>query len=193
MFADPVLRDPVLTAAPGRLCASLIGPATELAADEALAASVAALVQRGVRTPTRTAVIQAGSAADIARRVRAVLHDRHLDPISMDDPAEAVECSRFALYRAFRANYGLAPSDYQRLLRLRTARRLFAAGRSISEAAIEAGFADQAHLTRWFQRCYGITPRVYSEAVQSTGSSVASVNVTKYGPSVKLSEVSSPM
>ncbi|WP_433525022.1 AraC family transcriptional regulator [Nocardia pseudovaccinii] len=194
LFADPVLRDPVLSSALHRLCASLIGPATELAADEALAASVAALVQRGTRTPTRTAVVPAGSAADIARRVRAVLHDRYLDPISMDDLAEAAECSRFALYRAFRTNYGLAPSDYQRLLRLRTARRLIAAGRPISQAAIDAGFADQAHLTRWFRRCYGITPGVYFEGGQgSTGSSVAPVNVTKSGPSVKLSEVSSPM
>lgn len=112
----------------------------------------------------------------------------------MDDLAEAAECSRFALYRAFRTNYGLAPSDYQRLLRLRTARRLIAAGRPISQAAIEAGFADQAHLTRWFRRCYGIAPGVYFEGGQGpTGSSVAPVNVTKSGPSVKLSEVSSPM
>jgi AraC-like DNA-binding protein len=164
LFADPVLRDPVLTAALGRLCASLIGPATELAADEALAASVAALVQRGTRAPTKSSVVQAGSAADIARRVRVVLHDRYLEPLSMDDLAEATECSRFALYRAFRANYGLAPSDYQRLLRLRAARRVIAAGRPIGQAAVEAGFADQAHVTRWFRRCYGITPGVYLEA-----------------------------
>ncbi|MEU0499806.1 AraC family transcriptional regulator [Nocardia sp. NPDC005998] len=164
LFADPVLPDPLLSAALGRLCASLIGPATELAADEALAGSVAALVQRGTRTPTKTSVVQAGSAADIARRVRAVLHDRYLDPISMDDLAETTECSRFAMYRAFRANYGLAPSEYQRLLRLRAARRLIAAGEPISEAAVAAGFADQAHLTRWFRRCYGITPGVYLAA-----------------------------
>ncbi|WP_330250162.1 AraC family transcriptional regulator [Nocardia sp. NBC_00565] len=164
LFADPVLPDPVLSAALSRLCASLIGPATELAADEALAAAVAALVQRGSRKTAKAAVMQDGSASEIARRVRAVLHDRYLDPISMDDLAEAAECSRFALYRAFRTNYGLAPSDYQRLLRLRAARRLIAAGRPISAAAVEAGFADQAHLTRWFRRCYGITPGVYLEA-----------------------------
>ncbi len=27
-----------------------------------------------------------------------------------------------------------------------------------------AGFADQAHLTRWFRRCYGITPGAYRTA-----------------------------
>jgi AraC-like DNA-binding protein len=33
-------------------------------------------------------------------------------------------------------------------------------------AAAQAGFADQAHLTRWFHRYYGITPGAYRAAVQ---------------------------
>ncbi|MBF6466476.1 AraC family transcriptional regulator [Nocardia beijingensis] len=162
LFAEPVLRDPVLTAALRRLSAALSGPATELAADEALAASVAALARRAARRPLVRSTAEPGAA--IAHRVRAVLDDRYLDPLSMDDLVEASGASRFALYRAFRANYGLAPSDYQRLLRLRAARRLIAAGRPVAEAAAAAGFADQAHLTRWFRRCYGITPGVYSAA-----------------------------
>jgi hypothetical protein len=31
---------------------------------------------------------------------------------------------------------------------------------------IQAGFADQAHLTRWFRRYYGITPGAYRSAVR---------------------------
>ena len=27
--------------------------------------------------------------------------------------------------------------------------------------AVEAGFADQSHLTRWFRRYYGLTPGAY--------------------------------
>ncbi|WP_324191831.1 AraC family transcriptional regulator [Nocardia brasiliensis] len=165
LFADPVLDDPLLSQALSRLHASLWQPGSELAADEALGATVAALVRRGARRPlVRSGTGGGGVGVDIARRVRAVLDDRYLEPLSMDDLAEATECSRFALYRAFRANYGLAPSDYQRLLRLRAARRSIAAGRPVAEAAVAAGFADQAHLTRWFRRCYGITPGVYSSA-----------------------------
>jgi AraC-like DNA-binding protein len=58
----------------------------------------------------------------------------------------------------------MAPGDYQRQLRLRAARRLIAQGRPISAAAAQAGFSDQAHLTRWFTRCYGITPGGYQRA-----------------------------
>ncbi|MFD0360653.1 AraC family ligand binding domain-containing protein [Nocardia sp. GCM10030253] len=161
----PLFADPVLSAALQRLCLSLTGPATELAADEALAATVAALVQRGTRAvPQRLSTPQGGVTAEIARQVRLVLDDRYLESLSMDDLVEATGSGRFVLYRAFRSAYGLAPSDYQRLLRLRAARRLIAAGRPVGTAAVEAGFADQAHLTRWFRRCYGITPGVYLNA-----------------------------
>jgi AraC-like DNA-binding protein len=33
-----------------------------------------------------------------------------------------------------------------------------------ADAATAAGFADQAHLTRWFRRCYGITPAEFRRA-----------------------------
>ncbi|MGW1025847.1 helix-turn-helix domain-containing protein [Streptomyces sp. NPDC002577] len=40
-------------------------------------------------------------------------------------------------------------------------RALLAEGTAPSTAAAEAGFADQAHLTRWFTRTYGVTPAAY--------------------------------
>ena len=58
----------------------------------------------------------------------------------------------------------MAPSDYQRQLRVRAARRLLIQGVTPARAAAEAGFADQAHLTRWFHRYYGITPGAYRAA-----------------------------
>ena len=63
--------------------------------------------------------------------------------------------------RAFTEAYGLAPSDYQRQLRVRTARGLLSHGVSPALAAAEAGFADQAHLTRHFKRVVGVPPAAY--------------------------------
>ena len=34
---------------------------------------------------------------------------------------------------------------------------------------IFSGFADQAHLNRWFRRYYGVTPGAYQAAVRSAG------------------------
>ena len=60
------------------------------------------------------------------------------------------------------AAYGIAPYAYVTGQRVDRARRLLLDGRSASEAAVEAGFHDQAHLTRHFKRVLGTTPGVFS-------------------------------
>ena len=101
----------------------------------------------------------------LAARIREVIHGSYAtDDLTADDLAAAAGCSRFAAYRAFTGAYGLAPSDYQRQLRVRAARRLLSQGVSPALVAAQAGFADQAHLTRWFRRYYGVTPGAYRAA-----------------------------
>ncbi|RFU40741.1 AraC family transcriptional regulator, partial [Actinomadura logoneensis] len=102
----------------------------------------------------------------VVARARDLLHDDPLADVTADELARAAGSSRFALYRAFRRVYGMAPSDYQRQLRLRVARELLRAGTPPAEAAARAGFADQSHLHRWFVRCYGVTPGTYASGAQ---------------------------
>ncbi|MFB6583365.1 hypothetical protein ACFCYC_39175 [Streptomyces sp. NPDC056402] len=40
-----------------------------------------------------------------------------------------------------------------------------AEGTAPSTAAAESGFADQAQLTRWFTRAYGVTPAAFRAAM----------------------------
>ena len=165
MFAEPVITDAALSAALRRLHESLTGPASALERGERLTAAVgiavrhAASPHRPGRAP-RTARDQA-AAAD---RVRAYLHDSYASQATLADVAAVAGCSRFAAYRAFRVRYGLSPSEYQRQLRLRAAQHALASGAALADVAAAAGFADQAHLTRWFRRCYGITPGAYRAA-----------------------------
>jgi AraC-like DNA-binding protein len=105
-------------------------------------------------------------AASVAVRTRQLITDRYLDDLTAGDLAAAAGVSRFTIFRAFVSVYGMAPSDYQRQLRLRAAQVMIASGTPISEAAAQAGFADQSHLTRWFSRCYGVTPAGYRSAGQ---------------------------
>jgi AraC-like DNA-binding protein len=128
-------------------------------------ATRATLVPTG--DPASAAGLTAPAAALIAGRIRGLLHDAYASPLTASDLAAAAGCSRYTATRAFTAVYGLAPSDYQRQLRLRAARALLTGGTSAAEAAATAGFADQAHLTRWFRRYYGVTPGVYRQAVGS--------------------------
>lgn len=185
LFAEPVLHDLAAARRLRALHAALLGGApgavgaTALRRAELLTAAVIALAGRAASRSARAAHA-AGSvpaatpkdAARVAERARQLIHATYLDDIPAESLAAATGRSRFAVYRAFTAAYGMTPSDYQRQLRLREARRLLARGRPIGEAAAETGFADQGHLTRWFGRCYGITPGEYRRAVADTSHEV---------------------
>jgi AraC-like DNA-binding protein len=182
LFARPVLQDPGLARALYRLHVALTGPASPLERSERLTAAVATAARFAVRCPPGLA--EAGPALTAADRalagaapglrrgeiertaglVRDFLDAHYAAQVTGAELAAAAGRSRYAAYRAFRAAWGLAPSEYQRLLRLRAARGFLASGVPPAEAATAAGFADQAHLTRWFRRCYGITPAEFRRA-----------------------------
>jgi AraC-like DNA-binding protein len=92
---------------------------------------------------------------------RDLLAVRLADPPSLDDLAVAAGMSPFALLRAFRGETGLPPHAYLNQLRVRHARRLLDGGLAPAIVAAEAGFADQAHLTRHFKRVVGVPPGAY--------------------------------
>jgi AraC-like DNA-binding protein len=165
LFTAPVVGDAAFGVAVRRLHASLTGPASMLERAERLTTAVG-IAARHAASPGRPAqaMLTAGDRAAAAERVRGFLHDSYAAPVTLADVAAAAGCSRFAAYRAFHGRYGLSPSEYQRQLRLRAARRALAGGAAVADVAAAAGFADQAHMTRWFRRCYGITPGAYRGA-----------------------------
>jgi AraC-like DNA-binding protein len=160
LFTEPVVDDGPLAGRLRRLNALLLDGATRLEAQELVMGTVLAMVQRHATQPAAAPTPPRSGAPS---RVRDLLHDCFADDLSADDLARAVGLSRFQLYRQFRERYGVAPSAYLRQVRLREARRRLAAGAAIAEAAFATGFADQSHLTRWFRRTYGITPRAYQQ------------------------------
>jgi AraC-like DNA-binding protein len=161
LFPAPLVTDVALAQRLRALHAVLTGPSTPLEQHERLSSTVRLLARHASAGPV---IAASPASALIAERVRARLHDEFRAPLTATDLAEAAGCSRFTASRAFTAAYGLAPSDYQRQLRLRAARTLLSAGASAADTAATVGFADQAHLTRWFRRCYGVTPGAYRRA-----------------------------
>lgn len=72
---------------------------------------------------------------------------------------------RWTIARQFRAAYGTSPTRFRTMRRLDLVRRLLRTGTPASEAAVTAGFADQAHMTRAFKRAYGRTPSAWRSAL----------------------------
>jgi AraC-like DNA-binding protein len=85
--------------------------------------------------------------------------------VSLSELAALSGVSRFQLLRGFAREMGITPHAYLVQRRVRLARRLLAAGRTPAQAAAQAGFADQSHMTRAFVRQLGITPARYQTAI----------------------------
>jgi AraC-like DNA-binding protein len=69
--------------------------------------------------------------------------------------------TRYDLARQFRLVFGTSPYRYLLMRRLDLAREEIHRGRPLADVAVEAGFADQAHLTRMFRDAFGLTPARY--------------------------------
>jgi AraC-like DNA-binding protein len=95
-----------------------------------------------------------------------VLRDRMDRPPTLDELATLAGTGKFALLRAFHATHGLPPFAYLNQLRVERVRRLLEAGARPADAAVTAGFVDQAHLTRHFHRLVGMPPGAYRNQVR---------------------------
>ncbi|KKB08402.1 AraC family transcriptional regulator [Devosia geojensis] len=153
-FHDPVLADRRIAARINRLLAAAADPAGE----SLLVMLVADVLRRqnGPGLGTR-------SVASIAA-ARARIDDDPADPVSLAELARLAGLTRFQLLRAFARETGLTPHAYQVQRRIDLARRLMAGNVPLAQAALAAGFADQAHMTRIFTRKYGLTPAAYRAA-----------------------------
>lgn len=71
---------------------------------------------------------------------------------------EHVPYSERQLRRRTTRSTGVGPSRLSQLARARTAYRLLTEGTPIADAAVAAGFSDQAHMTRAMRQLAGMTP-----------------------------------
>ncbi|MFD3586340.1 AraC family transcriptional regulator [Streptomyces sp. NPDC058683] len=168
-FRDPVLDDPELAAALRRAHTDLATCPDPLEAESRLPWLLTALSRR--HSTARPATDHVPGAQGISLLVRDRLADELTAPPSLADLAADLGLSRYQLLRAFRTTMGVPPYAWLAQYRVTRARALLEAGVRPAEAAALVGFADQAHLTRWFRRVLGVTPAAYRNSVQDAGQS----------------------
>jgi AraC family transcriptional regulator len=96
------------------------------------------------------------------RRVRERLHDRLAENVTLTSLAESAGVHVTHLARAFRRYHGCSVGEYVRRLRVEAAKRqLIQTEARLADIAAGAGFYDQAHFARVFQRLTGQTPSVF--------------------------------
>ena len=113
----------------------------------------------------------ARSASALARRCAELLEERFTEPYRLAEAARDLGVDRTVLAHAFREEFGRSVGEYIRERRVEyvASRLREGALRSLGELAIEAGFADQSHLTRTFKSVYGCPPGSWRRRVAATG------------------------
>lgn len=94
-------------------------------------------------------------------RARARIDADPTAQLTLAELAREAGLSRYQLIRGFARETGLTPHAYILQHRMGRARQLILAGRDLAEVAVVTGFYDQSHLTRYFVRQFGVTPRRY--------------------------------
>ena len=97
----------------------------------------------------------------LMRRVRDHLLEISPRTVSMTELEKLHGMDRFALARQFRRAFGVSPHRFVTLRRLDVAKGHIIAGKSLAEAALLSGFADQSHMTRQFRGAFGLSPGVW--------------------------------
>lgn len=152
--ADPVLSDRALWRALVDILGDLNGEISDLLMDDVvlrLAAGLsrlASIPRRVIKTTARTAVLR---ACDF-------MESHCVDTIRSEELERITGLGRYELARQFRSVLGTSPHRFLVMRRLKRAKRLLADGGTLANVATDAGFADQAHLTRHFRNAFGMTP-----------------------------------
>lgn len=147
----------------GELAQSVADRRSDVALDEAGLCLAARCVQVvSGRRPAR----QRSTASDRRRAVEAAIwissHSRQ--DIHLEQAAARAGLSQFHFLRLFSRVLGVSPHQYLVRSRLRHAAQLLGKGeQSITDVALEVGFADLSNFVRTFRRAAGMSPGTFRQ------------------------------
>lgn len=106
-----------------------------------------------------------GLSGHTQRIARDYLRERLCEKVDLDELARKANLSRFHFTRAFKQSFGIPPYQYLVNLRIQAAaEQLRTTSRSITELALDFGFANSAEFARSFRRIMHCSPREYRTA-----------------------------
>jgi len=89
--------------------------------------------------------------------------------LTLGEMGQAVNLSTSRLQYLFKAETGMTPGHYRRLLRIEKARDILGTTLlSVRQIRIRVGFKDRSHFEREFKKVYGLTPTQYRVAAFSS-------------------------
>lgn len=114
----------------------------------------------------------AGSTSDPLVEEALRLITSHRGRLRVAELVARLPISLDAFEKRFRRLVGMSPKQFSSIVRIRSTIDRHGSGASLTAAALDAGFFDQAHFTREFKRFTGRTPRDYFRSASAPSASV---------------------
>jgi len=98
------------------------------------------------------------------------IHEFYMRPLTLEEIAEAIDCSAGHLSRIFKSKLDASPIHYVGLVRVRrTKELLLRTEATLQEIAERVGFSDAHSLSRSFKKYIGVSPASYRKEVSNVG------------------------
>jgi AraC-like DNA-binding protein len=104
--------------------------------------------------------------SEVSREIQAAcdyIKNNHTETITLAGLSEVTGLNKYTLLRNFTMQRGITPYQYLSTIRVNKAKRLLEAGVPPMETAMQSGFTDQSHFTRFFKNFIGLTPKLYQD------------------------------
>ncbi|MBA3240337.1 MAG: helix-turn-helix transcriptional regulator [Acidobacteria bacterium] len=89
--------------------------------------------------------------------------------LSLEEIAQSVNLSASRFRHLFKAETGIAPAQYLKVIRMRRARELIATTYlTMKQVMSRVGGRDRTHFAKDFKRIYGLTPAEYRDRHRGT-------------------------
>jgi transcriptional regulator GlxA family with amidase domain len=116
--------------------------------------------------PLTIARARGGLAPKTLRRVQDYIAINLGQKITNKALAKVAQLSPAHFAEAFKDSQGVAPHRYILECRVKRTQELLATDMPLSQIAVDVGFSDQSHLTRWFREFVGVTPGSYRRSMR---------------------------
>ena len=91
------------------------------------------------------------------------MEGHYAELITLDDLSKLSNLNKYTLLRNFTKQRGITPYQYLETIRVSEAKKLLEKGIDPLDAALQTGFADQSHFTKFFKKLIGLTPKQYGD------------------------------
>lgn len=96
------------------------------------------------------------------------MEEHYTEHISLEQLCRCSTLSKSTLLRAFIKSKGVTPYRYLQSIRVGKAKTLLESGARPMEAALQTGFSDQSHFTKFFQMYIGLSPAAYRQIFKAS-------------------------